>query len=145
MSPAVPQQRVESSWRALRESSRHLRRQSPKIEQPASLLLLFYATECILKAEVLRRRGVAAWEDLAEDIRSRLMSHDVQRLARELRLAPDLVRELRDCRTTFGGSLAPGRIHEAWRYGTKLDARDEARFAAALEAAQSRVEREFVA
>ncbi|MYU07765.1 hypothetical protein GTY81_28645 [Streptomyces sp. SID8366] len=121
----------------LRRSRDRLEKQAQAAEHagelPASGLLLFYAAECGLKAELLR--SVLQRNDTA-GLPSDLRSHDLRRLAKALNLkdpgsGPDPLR----CRRHRGGAWIECReLHEAWRYGAELRGDDQK---AALEALKS--------
>lgn len=123
----------------LRRSREQLARQAEAAERAGantvSGLLLFYAAECALKAEVLRwvlhREDTSA---LPKDLRT----HNLRRLAKALNLqdpgpGPDPLR----CQRHKDGTWIEGHeLHEAWRYGAELRANDQK---AALEALKSLV------
>ncbi|MEV6615665.1 hypothetical protein AB0N31_17740 [Streptomyces sp. NPDC051051] len=95
-------------------------------------LLLFYAAECGLKERLLFRRGL-------RDTAALEPTHDLRKLAKELRLPralDDLLNRLRSCRlhTPAGASVALADLHQAWRYGAKLDGTDEKEAKEALRA-----------
>ncbi|MEW2255536.1 hypothetical protein [Streptomyces sp. NPDC047869] len=93
-------------------------------------LLYFYAAECALKAEVMRRRSLyMSTAQLPADLRS----HDLRRLAKELNLRDPVTRPdpLRCRRHKNGGWIESHQLHEAWRYGARLNDDDQK---AALEA-----------
>ncbi len=86
-------------------------------------LLLFYAAECGLKERLLIRRGL-------RDTSALEPTHDLRKLAKELRLPralDDVLSMLRSCRlhAPAGASVALAELHQAWRYGAKLDGTDE--------------------
>ncbi|MFE1246416.1 hypothetical protein [Streptomyces sp. NPDC058735] len=95
-------------------------------------LLLFYAAECGLKERLLSRRGL-------RDTSALEPTHDLRKLAKELRLPralDDLLSRLRSCRlhASSGASVALADLHQAWRYGAKLDGTDEREAKEALRA-----------
>jgi len=100
---------------------------------PSSRLLLFYAVECGLKADPLRRRKLRHSGELPAE----LHHHDLRALAKELRL-PDS--GLRGCRAhgrggprqDDGATVAIDDLHQAWRYGARLEAGCEQEVVAAL-------------
>lgn len=93
-------------------------------------MVLFYAVECGLKAAIAHRRGMREIDSLPEDLRT----HDVRRLARELRLAPPSFPVLVDVPMNSGRSfVAAGDVHLAWRYGAVLVPEEEAGTLAALQ------------
>ncbi|MFF7815925.1 hypothetical protein ACFZCF_28960 [Streptomyces sp. NPDC007945] len=110
-------------------------------------LLLFYAAECGLKAEIIDRvYGARDTSKLPTDLRT----HDLRRLAKELGLPGGLGDAVRRCRRVKQGTVqgtgrhvqqgtyvGPAELHEAWRYGADLNADDEK---TALEALRALVE-----
>ncbi|MBZ6090612.1 hypothetical protein KVH07_12980 [Streptomyces olivaceus] len=97
---------------------------------PATVaLLLFYAAECGLKERLLIRRGLRDTAALAP-------THDLRELAKELNLPRALLSKLRSCRlhASVGASVALAELHQAWRYGAKLDGTDEKEATEALRA-----------
>jgi hypothetical protein len=122
---AVP---TEVSDRDLKSSFDRLDRAVVKPDGAPRYLLRYYAVECGLKSAILRRRRLRSTEQLDPDLRS----HDLTKLAKELRLAPDAYADTRPCRrpsAVDGRAVVPASaVHEAWRYGARLDERDEARF-----------------
>ncbi|MYW04258.1 hypothetical protein [Streptomyces sp. SID3343] len=112
----------------LRRSRDRLARQSEAAElagdDAVGGLLLFYAAECALKAELLR------WVLRREDTSAlpvELRSHDLRRLAKAAMLqdpgpGPD---PLRCHRHTDGTWVESHHLHEAWRYGAELRADDQ--------------------
>ncbi|WP_448319027.1 hypothetical protein [Streptomyces sp. CO7] len=83
-------------------------------------LLYFYAAECALKAEVMRRRShFMSTAQLPKDLRS----HNLRRLAKELNLRdPTTSADPLRCRRHKDNSwIESQELHEAWRYGAKLD------------------------
>jgi len=87
-------------------------------EGAAAALLLFYSAECGLKAAILDRHGLRSTSQLPPEFRS----HDLQRLAKELRLPPQLRGRMRPCASQKEdlGPVAFGDLHQAWRYGHAL-------------------------
>jgi|SRR5579884_1967993 len=107
---------VEVSWQALRASHRAHHESAARLPEgsPSTQLLLFYAVECGLKAELLRRRKLRHSGELPAELRH----HDLRALAKELRRpAPGL----RGCRVRArGGSgqddgppVGIGDLHQA--------------------------------
>ena len=90
-----------------------------------SHLLRFYSVECGMKAAALLRAGLQTTEQLPAD----LLNHDLRRLASHLRLSPTEYRMLAPCRrrpsTPAQPTVEVPQLHQAWRYGAKLDAEDE--------------------
>jgi hypothetical protein len=128
---------VDVGVRDLRRSRDRLAIQAEAAEKSGSTavsgLLFFYAAECGLKAEVLRR--VLCRDDTAA-LPSDLRSHDLRRLAKALRLqdpgtGPDPLR----CHRHKGGAWIEGhQLHEAWRYGAEIHAGDQKAAVEALKA-----------
>ncbi len=104
-------------------------------------MLLFYAAECGLKERLLARGGHADTAALDNN-------HDLRNMAKKLRLSKDVwkhVEQLQRCRLhreQRSGAVAATKLHEAWRYGAKLDATDEKKADAALRALISWCERD---
>jgi hypothetical protein len=100
--------------------------------QAPSALLLFYGAECGLKAEIIHQRGLRTTADLPEELRN----HDLQRLARELKLPPELCGRMRPCpsRRKHETQIAFRELHEAWRYGRTLHEGHESQAVAVLRA-----------
>ncbi|GAA0538679.1 hypothetical protein GCM10011581_05750 [Saccharopolyspora subtropica] len=95
-------------------------------------LLLFYAAECGLKERLLDRGGHSDTSALEN-------THDLRKLAKDLRL-PRMVSKhlerLQRCRLhrSRRNTVDVAELHQAWRYGAKLDAADEKEADAALRA-----------
>jgi hypothetical protein len=92
-------------------------------------LLLFYAAECGLKCAHLRRLNLRTTEQLAD------VDHDLGSLIKNLNLskselgsAPALHLSRRQNEFCHASSA-----HQAWRYGVRIDAVDEANFVAWLQ------------
>ncbi|MEZ0492671.1 hypothetical protein AB2L28_10540 [Kineococcus sp. TBRC 1896] len=94
-------------------------------DSPTSALLLFYATECALKAALMSRMSLADTSSLADEY-----GHDLARLAKELNLSNEISipRALRTRHNRTSSSIAMKDAHQAWRYGETL--RDEDHVAA---------------
>lgn len=101
-------------------------------------LMLFYAAECGLKAEILVSVRARDTTGLPEDLRT----HNLRSLAKALGLPPTAAQAVERCRRIMQGSLGetgqrngwvgPSELHEAWRYGADLDPDDEKRAVQAL-------------
>ena len=90
-----------------------------ELHPDSAALLLFYAVECALKAALIRRRSGHSTSDLPDEYRT----HDVGRLAKELRFPPghEPKPNYRLSRTGDATASIPvERLHEAWRYGRDL-------------------------
>lgn len=121
---------------ALRSRRGQLRGSADKVaacgDASTSYLLLFYATECAIKERVLSRRG-------QRDTSALETTHDLRKLAKELclpRSVSDHLAGLDRCRMTAhgGGTVALADLHQAWRYGAKLNEEDEKKAHASLQA-----------
>lgn len=124
---------TEASLRELKTGFERLSTSNDGCHPSGRKLLWFYAVECGLKYAVLRRRGLRSTGDLDADLRS----HDLARLAKELCISKRDIAEIRACGRsggTFDGRPVPARaLHEAWRYGIRLDEKDEKNAEDALE------------
>jgi hypothetical protein len=95
-------------------------------------LLLFYAAECGVKERLLIRRG-------QRDTTALEPTHDLRKLAKDLNLPRALgnrLDRLQSCRlhAPTAGTVALADLHQAWRYGAKLDMADEKQAQEALRA-----------
>ena len=115
---------VEVGAKALRARSVHHSEVAALVpeQSPSRLMLLFYAVECGLKAAILLRRSSRGTQDLDEGLKS----HDLVRLAKELRLPLDLMPSPAYRGRTGAGSVAAKDLHLAWRYGMELHESDQA-------------------
>lgn len=95
-------------------------------DEATACLLLFYAAECGLKERVLARGNHRDTSGLEP-------THDLRRLAKDLRLPPNLsshLTRLQQCRRNNGkpndaSALPIHELHQAWRYGAKLRENDQ--------------------
>jgi hypothetical protein len=130
---------VDVGYSELRRSRERLVKQGEAAEQAeeyaVSGLLLFYAAECGLKAELLR--WVLQREDTSA-LPPELRTHHLRRLAKALNLQDPShgADPLRCHRHKDGTWIESHDLHEAWRYGAELRADDQK---AALEALKSLV------
>lgn len=118
---------LRSRWGQLRGSADKV---AERGDASTSYLLLFYATECAIKERVLSRRG-------QRDTSALETTHDLRKLAKELclpRSVSDHLAGLDRCRVTAhgGGRVALADLHQAWRYGAKLNEDDEKKAQASL-------------
>ncbi|MBG0815535.1 hypothetical protein HS045_15270 [Planomonospora sp. ID82291] len=87
-------------------------------EGAPAALLLFYGVECGLKAALLDRQALKSTAQLPPQFRS----HDLHRLAKELRLPPQLCGRMQPCAShkQENEKVAFADLHQAWRYGHTL-------------------------
>ena len=124
---------VSSSGKALGASSAALAVAGDRVSGPPACLLHFYATECALKAAIVKHHKVGGWDGLTADIRSEHQHHDLRRLARATSMGGAAARDLIDCRQRGTAERVHIReAHAAWRYGVKLNPTDETRLVGAL-------------
>ncbi|MEV4078873.1 hypothetical protein ACGFJC_16210 [Nonomuraea fuscirosea] len=93
-------------------------------------LLLFYAAECGLKQRILVR-GTHRDSSAVET------THDLRKLAKDLglpRTLGDHLDRVQTCRLAAQNSVAFSELHQAWRYGAKLEDKDEKEAQAVLRA-----------
>ncbi|GAA5071130.1 hypothetical protein GCM10023259_069440 [Thermocatellispora tengchongensis] len=99
------------------------------MEGAPAALLLFYGVECGLKAAILSRNGYKDTSHLPEQLRN----HDLHRLAKELKLPPEVCNRMRSCPSQNGrGHVAFAELHQAWRYGHTLRKAEEEQAVASL-------------
>jgi len=115
---------------ALRGNFQALRRVGQANNDIGAYLLRFYAVECGLKAAIMTRSKFRSTAQLPQHLRS----HDLQALARTLRLAPSEYQGIASC-ARHGSPLpvASHQVHEAWRYGARLVPAAEKRFVTGLD------------
>lgn len=135
---------LQVTERDLINSYVRLRQAAEATVDAPSHLLRFYSVECGLKAMALKRRKLRTTAQLPEDLRS----HDLRRLADDLRLSPKVYKDLVACRRIASGPISSSQVevwrwHEAWRYGAALDPQDEKRSVAALTALGQRCREEL--
>ncbi|MFJ2199615.1 hypothetical protein ACWGK6_40090 [Streptomyces violaceusniger] len=95
-------------------------------------LLLFYSAECGMKERLLIRQKLRGTESLDP-------THDLRKLAKDLNLPRTLATRLdrlQSCRrhASARGAVSLADLHQAWRYGAKLDEADEKEAQEALRA-----------
>ncbi|MFD9941911.1 hypothetical protein ACFWYW_25455 [Nonomuraea sp. NPDC059023] len=108
----VGRRQLFASSSAHQQAAEHLSEGSP------AAVLLFYGAECGLKAALLGRLNLRSTAQLPEHLRS----HDLQKLAKELRLPPHLCARMQHCASH---NMAKVKVefrdlHQAWRYGHAL-------------------------
>jgi hypothetical protein len=116
--------KIHAGIRELKASHIRLSAAAKTNQGPPAHLLLFYAAECGLKYAQLRRNNLPTTERLRE------LDHDLVALIKSLNLpasalgAPPTLHLSRNQRE----SCATSGAHQAWRYGVRINAEDEARF-----------------
>ncbi|WP_424530624.1 hypothetical protein ACOZ38_12835 [Sphaerisporangium viridialbum] len=111
MSVDVGRNQLRASFAAHRDASSAVKEGAP------AALLLFYGTECGLKAAILDRLGLKSTSQLPEHLRS----HDLKLLAKELRLPLQLCESMRSSTSQKERrEVAFKDLHQAWRYGQPL-------------------------
>lgn len=124
----------------LRDSAESIESNATPVDVATVCLLLFYAAECGLKERLLDRRG-------SRDSAALETTHDLRKLAKELRLPRAMgarLDRLQSCkmRSATHGPISLADLHQAWRYGAKLDSADEKEAQEALRALISWCERD---
>ncbi len=106
---------VSELWRAF---SQHT-----GMGEQSKYLLLFYAVECGLKAAYLRSRSFHRISQIRDEKLRK--THDLQLLAKELRLPAALIGDLSfRLRRDRSRRWLIDKAHEAWRYGVTIDSED---------------------
>lgn len=77
-------------------------------------LLLVYAIECGLKAELMKRARVEEYHSLPEEQR---FGHNLREALRLLRVPATLTIRATQTNQREPQNVAPDRLHQAWRYG----------------------------
>ncbi len=92
-------------------------------------LLLAYAIECGLKAELMRRARVEEYHSLPDEQR---FGHDLRQALRLLRLPATLDIGTTQTRQREPQSVDSAKLHQAWRYG--IECADEEAILKSLQA-----------
>lgn len=130
MSRYDPGVSIDVGVSALRANFDALLRAGRLDDTAGTYLLRFYAVECGLKAAILLRSKGRSTAQLPSDLRN----HDLQRLARFLKLAPATYQGIVTCeRHDNSPPVAPHQVHEAWRYGARLLPAAEEEFVTGLD------------
>lgn len=116
--------KIHAGFSDLRASHVRLSAAARNSQGSPAHLLLFYAAECGLKCAHLRRLNLRTTEQLGD------VDHDLSSLIKDLNLpksvlggAPTLHLSRRQNEFCHASSA-----HQAWRYGVRIDAADEASF-----------------
>ena len=131
---------VRAGISELKASHLRLRAAARTNQGPPAHLLLFYAAECGLKYAQLRRNSLLTTERLGE------LDHDLVALIRNLNLPAKALGThppLRFSRDQKESCPASG-AHQAWRYGVRINAEDEARFVTWLQRICDVVAKEYL-
>ena len=115
-----------------RAFNQHRNAAAEKTSQISSNLLLFYAVECGLKSVWLKRNPKISTTDNIPD--KTLVSHNLDRLAKELRISSKIIGNAPDFHLSRDGSnLDISKAHEVWRYGVQIKPEDEKKLVEWLE------------
>ncbi|HXP86947.1 MAG TPA: hypothetical protein VN841_19615 [Bryobacteraceae bacterium] len=132
--------KIHAGFSELKASHLRLVASAKSNEGPPAHLLLFYAAECGLKYVHLRRNNFRTTEQLRD------ANHDLNLLIKDLNLSASAIGGAPALRLSRGEdeSCPPASAHQAWRYGVRIDATDEARFVAWLQRICEVVVREYL-
>jgi hypothetical protein len=116
--------KIHAGFSELRASHHYLVGAARVSQGPPAHLLLFYAAECGLKYVHLRRNKFRTTEQLGD------IDHDLSLLIKNLNLSASAIGGVPALRLSRGEneSCPPSSAHQAWRYGVRIDAADEAKF-----------------
>ena len=91
------------------------------LNEDAGALLLFYATECALKAAYLQQNNLKTTEDARANGKSaRSFVHDLVKLAHALNIPRSVIGSVPKVITNTGDTGHISDLHQAWRYGVKI-------------------------
>ena len=97
-------------------------------------LLLFYAAECGLKTVWLRRNRLLRTERIPDQTLLRNDGHNLARWVKELRVPASVAQSVPSFRlATDGTAWDVEKAHQAWRYGVRIQQKDETALIAWLE------------
>jgi hypothetical protein len=132
--------RIHAGFTELKASHLRLAAAARSSQGPPAHLLLFYAAECGLKYVHLRRNNYRTTEQLGD------ADHDLSLLIKNLHLSATAIGGAPPLRLSRGEneSCPPSSAHQAWRYGVRIDAADEARFVTWLQRICEVVVREYL-
>jgi hypothetical protein len=116
--------KIHAGFSELKVSHLHLVAAAKSGAGPSAHLLLFYAAECGLKYAHLRRNKFRTTEQLGD------LDHDLSLLLKKLNLSASAIGGAPGLRLSrsVNESCPPSSAHQAWRYGVRIEAADEARF-----------------
>lgn len=92
-------------------------------DDDSAALLMFYAAECGLKSVYMRRNNLKDTEEVRGRAKSaRSYAHHLDVLLMELHIPAIVIPKMpKIVLKRTGASLTPHLLHEAWRYGEKVD------------------------
>lgn len=116
--------KIHAGINELRASHLKLNSAAKTNQGPPAHLLLFYAAECGLKYAQLKRKSLRTTEQLGD------VDHDLNALIKCLNVPAFVLGSAPALRLSRGQNVpCPHSIaHQAWRYGVRIDANDEAEF-----------------
>ena len=132
--------KIHAGFSELRTSHLQLVAAANGSQGPPAHLLRFYATECGLKYAHLLRNRFRTTEQLGD------LDHDLNLLIKNLKIPASAIGSppaLRLSRSK-NESCPPSSAHQAWRYGVRIDAADEAGFISWLQRICEVVVREYL-
>lgn len=120
--------KIHAGFSDLKASHVRLSDAASKSQGAPAHLLLFYAAECGLKCAHLRRLKLRTTEQLGD------LDHDLNSLIQDLKLSKSELGSAPTLHFTRRRNEAchSSDAHQAWRYGVRIDAADEASFVAWL-------------
>jgi hypothetical protein len=121
--------KIHANIKELNASRVHLSDAARNSQGAPAHLLLFYAVECGLKCAHLRNLNLSTTEQLGD------LDHDLSVLIKKVNLS---AREIGSAPAIHlsrnrNESCHASSAHQAWRYGVRIDAADEASFVAWLQ------------
>jgi hypothetical protein len=136
----TPMAKIHAGINELKASHVKLNAAARINEGPPAHLLLFYAAECVLKYAQLRRRNLLTTERLGD------LDHDLSAIIKELKLPASALGSVPTLHLSRGQneSCPSSNAHQAWRYGVRINADDEAKFVAWLKRVCDVVVREYL-
>ena len=120
----TPMAKIPAGVNELRASHIKLNSAAKANQGPPAHLLLFYAAECGLKYAQLKRMRLWTTEQLGD------IDHDLNALIKSLSVPAIVLGSAPVLRLARGQNVPcpHSSAHQAWRYGVRIDADDEAKF-----------------
>jgi hypothetical protein len=136
----TPMAKIHAGINELKASHVNLNAAAKNNQGPPAHLLLFYAAECVLKYAQLRRRNLLTTDRLGD------LDHDFGALIKDLKLPASALGSVPALHLSRGQneSCPPSSAHQAWRYGVRINADDEAKFVTWLRRVCEVVVREYL-